>query len=483
MTLSILVFVHVLVCSEKARESIGKVIERNIWNSKYIKSIIGEMESSSNYEKHFYFIVERVVFPVILVSVFVVTGFDIYLYKKYCDKSKTASADNEFLYLFPIPCVVPSVFVVNFLMSVGTAIKISYWEKVKKCYDKLMSGWNDRGCYHNLKSIWNELNEHCPKLCKNKDRAENETEPLKKTSGDKNYNSISKSDNNMKNDECKQESKKILNENDECSKRCQNILRFLTLVLLFGIVYLFYHGFWLIIALLVYPGRILLGGIFIVPGILLIIPIWNTLIKGVTNCYGTSNCCNSCCTFICNCCLYIFHCCICCCLCLTFSLIRCCIRCWLCLKNLCFRCCCKGHKKNSKEGKQESNNKSRQKSCVKGCLWIMLFVYELIFCGLFIAILVYISKFLLTSIKVQEKTIQLVLSYIVIAAVSGIMAWLSTDLTIDRQDNEKNKDLKGKDEEQSGKHNIEKDKGQGEQPHNGEGEISAEVNPLAEDTQ
>ena len=58
-----------------------------------------------------------------------------------------------------------------------------------------------------------------------------------------------------------------------------------TLLLLFGIVYLFYHGFWIIIALLAYPGRILIGGTFVVPAFVVIIPIWNMFIYFISNWY------------------------------------------------------------------------------------------------------------------------------------------------------------------------------------------------------
>ena len=89
-----------------------------------------------------------------------------------------------------------------------------------------------------------------------------------------NCTSVSNSNNSGKNEECEFE-----------SNNCQKFIRFLTLVLLFGMVYLFYHGFWIIIALLAYLGRILLGGIFVVPLILVVIPMWNTIIKIAENCF------------------------------------------------------------------------------------------------------------------------------------------------------------------------------------------------------
>ena len=53
---------------------------------------------------------------------------------------------------------------------------------------------------------------------------------------------------------------------------------------LFGIVYLFYHEFWLITGLLVYPGCILFGSMFIIPLILAVVPTWITTIKMAETC-------------------------------------------------------------------------------------------------------------------------------------------------------------------------------------------------------
>ena len=131
-------------------------------------------------------------FPVILVAVVIISSFDIYLYRKY----HTLYNDKRFLYLFPVPCVAYGIFGANFVMSVATAIKIFYCDKVNA---------ND-------------------------------------------------------------------NFKDKLKHQCQKLLRFTALVLLFDIVYLFYHDFWLITALLAYPVRILIGGIFIVLVILVTIP-------------------------------------------------------------------------------------------------------------------------------------------------------------------------------------------------------------------
>ena len=66
---------------------------------------------------------------------------------------------------------------------------------------------------------------------------------------------------------------------DKLKHHCQKFLIFVSLILLFGSIYLFYHGFWIAIALLVYPERILIGGIFVVPLMFVTIPIWNTMTK------------------------------------------------------------------------------------------------------------------------------------------------------------------------------------------------------------
>ena len=372
-----------------------------------------QKESSSNHEKKFYFFIERVVFPVMLMAVTLVTIFDIYCYSEY--HSFSAHEDPKFLYLFPIPYVAPIIFGVNLVMSVVTGIKFLYWNEVEECWNKLRVGWNDRGCCDNLKKSWSILQKHCVKLSKTK---KGETELLKKDNP--RYNGIPK--NGEKNEECKEECKQ------ESNKR-QKTIRFLTLVLLFGIVYLFYHGFWIIIALLAYPGRILLGGIFIVPLILVVIPMWNTVIKIIENCFDARNkssCCNGCYTCIHSCCLYIiiYFC---------FYITYPCTRCYYNYKD-----------RKKKEGEDDEG---KQKSRWKGCAWCVVLFYELAFWGLFITILFYISRFLLGSIKTQdlEQTFKLVISYIVIGAASGIPAWLNTDLvTIGQENNEEKKISKTK---------------------------------------
>ena len=165
---------------------------------------------------------------------------------------------------------------------------------------------------------------------------------------------------------------------------CQNSLRccsctcFLTgftIFLLFGIMYLFFHGFWLIIALLVYPGRILIGGIFVIPLILATIPTWNLLIKVIEN---WRSCCQRYWRSDDICCVYFYEggC--------PFSM---------------------------------------------GCIWFMLLLADIAFWVLFIGTLICISRFLLgSSVNLENNPLLSLVSFIVVSAVSGILTWLSTDI-------------------------------------------------------
>ena len=205
-TIGSLIIAHVLTWKKEARKHLGKQL-RNILLNHYKSIVIIDKNKSSilqlEDEEIFFFLIKRVVFPVMLVAVVIVTGFDIYLYRKY----HSSYNDKTFLYLFPMPYVAPSMFVVNFVMSVAT------------------------------------------------------TKTIKLGSKD----------------------------------NCQKFLIFVSLVLLFGSIYLFYHGFWIAIALLVYPERILIGGIFVVPLMFLTIPIWNTIIKIPENWFDVSNRSSPCC--------------------------------------------------------------------------------------------------------------------------------------------------------------------------------------------
>ena len=351
-TLGCLIIVHVLVCSEEAQEHLGKLLKSFLF--KYCKSIIIINKEDSSIlqlkdEKIFFFFIERMAFPVMLVTAVIITRFDFYLYRKY----HILYNDERFLYLFPVPCVACGIFGANLVMSVATAIKIFYW-----------------------------------------DIAENEQESI---------------------DNCK----------DKLKHGCQKFLRFTALVLLFGIVYLFYHGFWLITALLAYPVRILISGIFIVPLMFVTIPIWNTIIKIAENWFDACNessCCINCYTLLRNCCI---QCCLgiigfydCCCLNVIYPCICCC-------KNICEHC----------------KNKFKWQPFCKGCLWFVILVYELVFWGLFLEILFYTSRFLLAygPTNLENKTFQLVISYVLtILTISGILTWLNTELVIHTQNNKEN---------------------------------------------
>ena len=157
-----------------------------------------------------------------------------------------------------------------------------------------------------------------------------------------------------------------------------------TLSLLFGITYLFYHGFWLIIALLAYPGRILIGGIFVVPAFVVIIPIWNMIIYFISNWYEA------------------------------FKLAR-----------------------NREQQTAELQRKALERFCI-GCGWLALLIVDIVFWGLFIPILYYISRFLLSTISLQDENLKSALSYIAITAISGVLLWINTDLVIYQKDNDSN---------------------------------------------
>ena len=151
---------------------------------------------------------------------------------------------------------------------------------------------------------------------------------------------------------------------------CECFLIFLTLLLLFGIIYPVYHGFWIIVALLAYPGRILIGGIFVVPFLLATIPTWNLLIKVIESWHY--------------------------------------------------------YKKGELSG-------------LKCWGWLFFFVGDVMFWGLFIGTLFYISRFLLgSSVNLESKPFQSLVSFVVISAISGILTWLNTDLTKHQTDNRQN---------------------------------------------
>ena len=58
------------------------------------------------------------------------------------------------------------------------------------------------------------------------------------------------------NDKSKDQQKNSKDQNDSLKQVLEYCLICATLISLYGIVYLVYHGFWITIALLAYPGRI-----------------------------------------------------------------------------------------------------------------------------------------------------------------------------------------------------------------------------------
>ena len=162
----------------------------------------------------------------------------------------------------------------------------------------------------------------------------------------------------------------LYHQNSLKCRSCRCFLTTLTLFSLFGIMSLFFHVFWMTIALLAYPGRILMGGIFVIPFLLVTIPTWNIVIKIFENC------------------------------------------CWPC---------------------------KREKVKV-GCIMFLLLIADVSFWGLFIGTLIHISRFLLSSsIILENNTLQSLVSFIVVSAVSWILTWLSTDLVY-YQKNQKNQE-------------------------------------------
>ena len=296
-TFGCIILFHILICMKEAREQLGKRLKSFISNY-YESVIIFDIKKSSilqfKDEKIFFFFIERVAFPMMLVAVVIITCFDIYLYRKYRNLHIFYN-ENRFLYLFPIPCAAPTIFGVNFVMSVATTIWIFYWDELNKRNAK-------------LKKCWDKLMKH-----------EEVIPPLEQNEGQKLQNNTAENEQESNN-----------NRKDKLKQHCEKFLIFATLVLLFGVVYLFYHGFWMIIALLVYPVRVLIGGIFIAPLMFVTIPIWNTIIKIAENWFDACNessCFISCCIYICSCCIHcclvIIDFCICCCLVIIYPCICC----------------------------------------------------------------------------------------------------------------------------------------------------------------
>ena len=213
----------------------------------------------------------------------------------------------------------------------------------------------------------------------------------------------------------------ILRHQDRLEHIYDYILTTGTLLLLFGITYLFYHGFWMIIALLAYPGRILIGGVFIVPAFVVTIPIWIMILKISNYWYNAlsealelvfkKECKCNYCKEGCKC------------------------------NNCKEECKCN----NCKEGCKCNNNKMKVlKPLCSGCGWLALLIVDIMFWVLFLAILYYISRFLLTTITLQDEKLKSALSYIAITAVSGVLLWINTDLVVYQKDNNSNEETKEK---------------------------------------
>ena len=146
-----------------------------------------------------------------------------------------------------------------------------------------------------------------------------------------------------------------------CKQKCPDkyILIYTCLVPFFGTTYVCYHGFWILVAIMIYPGRILIGAVFVIPLLLVPIPPWNMLIE---------------------------------------------------INSL-----------------RQSAPKLK---CLKGCgLWCLFLITDVSFWALFIAILYYISKFLLdSSVPTNKALFKSILTYIAVNTFSGILLWLNTGL-------------------------------------------------------
>ena len=175
---------------------------------------------------------------------------------------------------------------------------------------------------------------------------------------------------------------------------------------------------------------------------LVIIPMWNTVIKIAENWFDTCNEGNNCCTWNCK--------------------------------------CMDDSNESCYNRMKDFYNKNKRKldSFFMDCVWLAVLFYELAFWGLFIVILFNISRFLLGSIKVQDldHPIKLAFSYIVIAAVSGILAWLNTDLvTIGQQNNDGKKEHQQDKEENQDEQQSYQENQDEQQKNNDEIKVEVEI--------
>ena len=340
---------HVLMWFKGTREQLGKLPERfkekNASTTDDKQSLESQSEPKSEKKlslskpENTLFLLIETVF--FPTMTFATIGITVIDIILYCRYRRSSlNFDQNFLYLFPLPVIVPAFFLFNLGMSVLTLIILI---KIRK-------------------------------------------------------DGMKKSD-----DKSKDQEKNSKDQNDSLKQFCEYGLIFATLVSLFGIVYLVYHGFWIIIALLAYPRRILIGGSFVVPAILVTIPIW-IMITNISDswyvAYKESNYKD---------------------------------------KNT-----LKKHRQQSfttsqkqKEQKTRNNkDKSTLMSICIGCGWLAFLIFDIIFWTFFLLILYHVSKFLLNSVIIEGQTFELITSFVTINAVSGALLWINTYLVTYKMDSQ-----------------------------------------------
>ena len=341
---------HVLMWFKETREQLGKLPER--FKEKNASTTDDEQSSESQSEPKsekklslskpentLFLLIQTVFFPTMTFATIGITVIDIFLYCRY---RRSLNFDQNFLYLFPLPVIVPAFFLFNLGMSVLT---LTILIKIRK-------------------------------------------------------DGMKKSD-----DKSKDQEKNSKDQSDSLKQFCEYSLIFATLVSLFGIVYLVYHGFWIIIALLAYPRRILIGGSFVVPAILVTIPIW-IMITNISNswyvAYKESNYKD---------------------------------------KNTLKKCRQESFTTSQKQkGQKTRHNKDKSTLmpiCI-GCGWLAFLIFDIIFWTFFLLILYHVSKFLLDSVIIEGQTFELITSFVTINAVSGALLWINTYLVTYKMDSEEN---------------------------------------------
>ena len=343
---------HVLMWFKGTREQLGKLPGR--FADKNASTMDDEHSSISqskvNYKKYSpssskpeytLFFFIRTVF--FPTMTFATIGVTVIDIVSYCKyRHSSLNFDQNVLYLFPMPIIAPVFFLFNLGMSVLTLIIVI---KIRK--DRMKQS----------------------------------------------------------NDKSKDQQKNSKDQNDSLKQVLEYCLICATLISLYGIVYLVYHGFWIIIALLAYPGRILIGGSFVVPAILVTIPIW-IIIKNISDSWYTAY-----------------------------------------KENNTMKNCCQQSSTASQQqkGQETTNNKETRNnkdkiltSCWIGCGWLAFLIFDIIFWTLFILILYHITKFLLDSVIIEGQTFELITSFITINAVSGALLWINTYLVTYKMDSQEN---------------------------------------------